>query len=123
MIQKVKNCKRTVYTLNFKKKFQSGIRMSSFMLEKYSFFFTQKEDELKNWERETLLRKWSILDFYQVFSNIIYEDKDGCYSQAVVVLRNLKNSDLISVHGGVSYAWGNRTRDLKKAIRSQTELC
>ena len=63
----------------------------------------KKEDELKELrEKETLLRKWSVLDFYpkDIFKHPYTKTKMGVIPQAVdnAYLEILKNSDLISVH-------------------------
>ena len=63
----------------------------------------KKEDELKELrEKETLLRKWSVLDFYpkDIFKHPYTKTKMGVIPQAVdnVYLEILKNSELISVH-------------------------
>ncbi len=63
----------------------------------------KKEDELKELrEKETLLRKWSVLDFYpkDIFKHPYTKTKMGVIPQAVdnAYLEILKNSELISVH-------------------------
>lgn len=63
----------------------------------------KKEDDLKELrEKETLLRKWSVLDFYpkDIFKHPYTKTKMGVIPQAVdnAYLEILKNSDLISVH-------------------------
>ena len=63
----------------------------------------KKEDELKELrEKETLLRKWSVLDFYpkDIFKYPYTKTKMGVIPQAVdnAYLEILKNSELISVH-------------------------
>ena len=63
----------------------------------------KKEDELKELrEKETLLRKWSVLDFYpkDIFKHPYTKTKMGVIPQAVdnSYLEILKDSDLISVH-------------------------
>ena len=104
MIQKLKIAKEQ-FTLSELQEEVSKWNMDELVqhVENIRSSLRKKEDELKELrEKETLLRKWSVLDFYpkDIFKHPYTKTKMGVIPQAVdnAYLEILKNSELISVH-------------------------
>ena len=104
MIQKLKIAKEQ-FTLSELQEEVSKWNMDELVqhVENIRSSLRKKEDDLKELrEKETLLRKWSVLDFYpkDIFKHPYTKTKMGVIPQAVdnAYLEILKNSDLISVH-------------------------
>ena len=104
MIQKLKTAKEQ-FTLSELQEEVSKWNMDELVqhVENIRSSLRKKEDELKELrEKETLLRKWSVLDFYpkDIFKHPYTKTKMGVIPQAVdnAYLEILKNSELISVH-------------------------